>query len=220
MNEESTREDRDLPLRTELLQLAGALGANDQALAGEAISSLGPESDDLVFEVLVTGLFVVGFPRVLSVAEQWATQRTAPAPEQARPMAEPGTAEQVTQQGWQRLQEVYGSQSQRLVDRLEHIHPDLRDLVVRLGYGEMMARPGMTLQQRELAMIAMLSTLGAPRQLYSHLRGGIGAGLSEADLASAIGVACNGDPGLIREALGVLGAVVARRREAPASGGE
>ena len=49
-------------------------------------------------------------------------------------------------------------------------------------FGEVWARPGLSLRDRELITVSVIATLGRERQLRLHLRGALNAGLSRDEL--------------------------------------
>ena len=58
--------------------------------------------------------------------------------------------------------------------------------MVAEGYGKELGRPGLDLVDRELCIVAMLAVQDLPRQLYSHLRGALNAGATEADVEGVL----------------------------------
>lgn len=108
-------------------------------------------------------------------------------------------------------QVVYGGQYGRLRENVRALHPDMERWMVVEGYGKVLGRPGLDLATRELCIVALLAVLGAPRQLYAHLRGALNAGASreEVDLALREGSAFQDEVGR-REAGRVWEQVLAR----------
>lgn len=70
---------------------------------------------------------------------------------------------------------------------LDAIAPDMVDYVVAFGYGDIMARPGLALPERQVATIAALTALGnAEPQLAFHIGGGLNAGLTPQEVVETI----------------------------------
>jgi len=70
---------------------------------------------------------------------------------------------------------------------LDSIAPDMVEYVVAFGYGDIMARPGLDLPERQVATIAALAALGnAEPQLAFHIGGGLNAGLSPQEVVETI----------------------------------
>lgn len=91
------------------------------------------------------------------------------------------------ERGWERLKEVDGTAGERVIASLADICPDLGRYIVEFGFGDVYARPGLTLQQREIATIAALTALGtAPGQLKVHIAAGLHVGLSREEILETI----------------------------------
>lgn len=70
---------------------------------------------------------------------------------------------------------------------LDDIAPDMVEMVVAFGYGDIHARPGLAAQDRQVATIAALAALGnAEPQLYFHIDGGLTAGLSPQEIVETL----------------------------------
>lgn len=188
-----------------LVVVAGALGAREGVTLEGAFRQAAREKlDREVEEVMITALFVLGFPATLDAWELWASIRQSET--STRGGVGPGAASTnhtsglfsqapesgseppptILERGIQTFRDVYGAQAEPLRGRLRALNPDLEDLILRVGYGEMMGRPGLPLSIRETCLVAMLTSTGAWRQLYSHLRGGFRCGVSSTDLQSAL----------------------------------
>jgi 4-carboxymuconolactone decarboxylase len=63
--------------------------------------------------------------------------------------------------------------------------------MIEEGYGKVLGRPGFSLVDRELNIVALLVVLGVPRQLYSHLRGALNAGAAPALVSEALDLSAN-----------------------------
>lgn len=59
---------------------------------------------------------------------------------------------------------------------------DLQQLVTAFGWGEIWGRPGLTLRERSLLNLAMLTALNRPHELRTHVRGAINNGVTEAEM--------------------------------------
>lgn len=73
---------------------------------------------------------------------------------------------------------IYGDVGVRLQERARELSPELARWMVVEGYGKVLARPGLDLATRELAIIAVLAVKRRPRQLHSHLRGALRIGVA------------------------------------------
>ncbi len=70
---------------------------------------------------------------------------------------------------------------------LDGVAPDMVALVVGFGYGDVYARPGLGLADRQVATVAALAALGnAEPQLRFHIGGGLNAGLAPAEVVETL----------------------------------
>ncbi|HEX7650868.1 MAG TPA: carboxymuconolactone decarboxylase family protein [Noviherbaspirillum sp.] len=91
------------------------------------------------------------------------------------------------EKGWERLKEVDGAAGERVVESLADICPDLGRYIVEFGFGDVYSRPGLSLQQRELATVAALTALGnATPQLKVHIAAALNVGLSQEEIVETI----------------------------------
>lgn len=74
-----------------------------------------------------------------------------------------------------------------MVESLAEICPDLGNYIVEFGFGDVYSRPGLNLQQRELATVAALTALGnATPQLKVHIAAALNVGLSREEIIETI----------------------------------
>lgn len=91
------------------------------------------------------------------------------------------------EKGLQRLKEVDDIAGEKVIDSLADISPDLGRHIIEFGFGEIYSRPGLTLQQRELATVAALTAMGtAQPQLKVHLAAALNVGLSRLEITETI----------------------------------
>jgi 4-carboxymuconolactone decarboxylase len=91
------------------------------------------------------------------------------------------------EKGLKRLKEVDGVAGDRVLEALADICPDLGRYIVEFGFGDIYSRPGLTLQQRELATVAALTALGtAEPQLKVHIAAALNVGLSRTEIVETI----------------------------------
>jgi 4-carboxymuconolactone decarboxylase len=91
------------------------------------------------------------------------------------------------ERGLQRLKEVDDIAGEKVIDSLSDISPDLGRYVIEFGFGEIYSRPGLSLQQRELATVAALTAMGtAQPQLKVHLAAALNVGLSRLEITETI----------------------------------
>ncbi len=91
------------------------------------------------------------------------------------------------ERGVQRLKEVDDIAGENVITSLADISPDLGRYIIEFGFGDIYSRPGLSLQQRELATIAALTAMGtAQAQLKVHLHAGLNVGLSRTEITETI----------------------------------
>lgn len=96
-------------------------------------------------------------------------------------------AQQRFDRGWEKLREVDGSAGEKVVAALADICPDLGRYIVEFGFGDVYSRPGLSLQQRELATVAALTALGnASPQLKVHIAAALHVGLTRQEIIETI----------------------------------
>lgn len=87
------------------------------------------------------------------------------------------------EQGLEKLKEVDGSEGLEVVDNLG----DLGKYIVEFAFGDIYSREGLTLREREIATIAMLTCMGGREpQLKVHLYAGLNVGLTKEEIEEII----------------------------------
>lgn len=175
----------DDPTRA-LIALAAAIAVGHGAAIEEhgrtCLAEGAPET--WVDELLLQSTLMVGWPRSLAAAAIW---RRIAGP--ARPVEDGtdyGRAAEWRARGDAVCRVVYGSNYERLRANIQALHPALDAWMVTEGYGRTLGRPGLDLARRELAVVAQVAVQGAERQLHSHLKGALNAGVTAEALAEAL----------------------------------
>lgn len=87
------------------------------------------------------------------------------------------------ERGLKKLYEVDGSDGMAVVEKLG----DLGTYITEFAFGDIYSRDGLTLREREIATIAMLTCLGGREpQLNVHLHAGLNVGLTKEELEEII----------------------------------
>ena len=173
-----------------LVRLAAAVAQGGDARLERAIAEvLAAKLEPLmVDEAILMANVAVGFPRTLIAMRAW--RKASPQPTADSPQPSPGADyrrhEEWTRQGQETCKVVYGSNYERLRETVRQLHPDLDGWMITEGYGRTLSRPGLTLRQRELLMVAMCAVLDVPHQLHSHLKGALHAGATAAEVGEAL----------------------------------
>jgi len=91
------------------------------------------------------------------------------------------------ERGQRLLAEIDGAAGQAVIDSLAGIAPDFARLLFEFPFGDVYARPGLGLREREIATIAALAAMGnAPKQLGVHIAAGLNVGLSRAEITEVL----------------------------------
>lgn len=165
------------------LAAAGA-SADDPALDA-ALARAETEADaGHVEEVILQSYLFLGYPATLNAFARWREMS-------GRAPPDPSGADWAgwVARGKEVCRTVYGGQYEGLRANVRRLHPDMEQWMVAEGYGKVLGRPGPDLPTRELCIVAVLAVARAPTQLYSHLRGALNAGATEAAVAEALDIA-------------------------------
>jgi 4-carboxymuconolactone decarboxylase len=66
---------------------------------------------------------------------------------------------------------IYGNKFDKLLANVEEFSPELAKWLIMEGYGKVLSRKGLSLKERELCIVAILSSMKFESQLYSHING-------------------------------------------------
>ena len=80
------------------------------------------------------------------------------------------------------IERVLGSKADPIKAMLENVHPDLARYVQDFAYGEVYARPGLGLIERELLAVTCLTLLNLKPQLKTHVYGALNVGVTRLQL--------------------------------------
>lgn len=82
--------------------------------------------------------------------------------------------------GMQNLKKIGGAAGVKVIESLNDIAPDLGRYIVEFAFGQIYARPGLSLQERELLTLASLLTSGGcEAQLRVHIRAALHVGVKK-----------------------------------------
>ena len=144
------------------------------------------------YEIVLQSYLFLGFPRMLIAAQLL---------DQALPRAdEPGTdtdlldpttildAEVRTwrENGLRLCQRVYGDAFEPLRDKVRPMAPEVFDWMITEGYGKVLSRPNLSLNDRELSIVGFLMMENRPQQLHSHMRGAVNVGVPVEQLTDVV----------------------------------
>jgi len=75
------------------------------------------------------------------------------------------------ERGTKNCKKIYGRKFDKLISNVKSFSPELADWLLLEGYGKVMGRKGLSLKQRELNNVSVLTALKFEDQLYSHING-------------------------------------------------
>ena len=91
------------------------------------------------------------------------------------------------QRGLAALDTITGGGAAKLVESLKDLAPELSDWIIDFAYGDVVSRPQLPLQTRELVTVGALTALGnAQPQLKAHIRGALNAGCTPREVLEVI----------------------------------
>lgn len=129
-----------------------------------------------LYEIVLQSYLFLGFPRMLNAAETLHAVWPETAEGKRARQVETTDPEAWMKRGDRLCREVYADLYQPLKRKVESFAPDIFYWMVLEGYGKVLSRPGLTMAERELSIIAFLIIDHRPRQLHSHLRGALNCG--------------------------------------------
>lgn len=89
--------------------------------------------------------------------------------------------------GSELLDQIHAGGGAKLVDALSDIAPDLARYIIEFGFGDVYARPGLSLRDRQIATVAALAALGtAHAQLVAHIEGALAVGVTRQEIVEVI----------------------------------
>lgn len=107
-------------------------------------------------------------------------------PQKKRLIKRPESQRLLQARGTRALRRIYGTALDRLMMNLESLHTIVPGVITRDVYGKITSRPGLSLREREIVNVVVLSIQGLDQQLYSHLRGALRVGVEAKTLCDVI----------------------------------
>lgn len=186
-------------VRDAMLRACVAAGTGNMPLLDRALTVMhDAASARIMYEALLQCYLFGGFPAALDALAPWYEQASARSLIERAPEAQPFDVPTFEQRGEALCRTIYGSVYDRMMQRLDHVSPDLRSWMIVEGYGKTLSREGLSVVDRELCNVAILAALGRRAQCYSHVRGALRVGATAADLHDVVAVvteSCGGTQG-------------------------
>ncbi|WP_060204502.1 carboxymuconolactone decarboxylase family protein [Sporosarcina koreensis] len=106
------------------------------------------------------------------------------------------------------MEELFSKEVRTGMGEIKKISPDLWNMIVSFGFGDLYARKTLSLAQREIITLTTLITQGAFEQLRVHLQAALNTGLSKEEIIELI-IHCAGYVGFPKavQAMGIAGEI-------------
>ncbi|WP_370048326.1 MULTISPECIES: carboxymuconolactone decarboxylase family protein [Salipiger] len=97
------------------------------------------------------------------------------------------TTETRAERGRRLLNEIDGAAGEAVIAGLQDIAPDFAELLFEFPFGDIYARKGLSLRDREIATVAALSAMGTgPKQLGVHVHGALNVGVTREEIVEVM----------------------------------
>jgi len=93
---------------------------------------------------------------------------------------------QILSKGEKTCRKIYGSKFDKLISNINSFSPELSEWLITEGYGKVISRKVLSLKERELSIISILSCQKYESQLYSHINGAIRNKVTTGEIRSVI----------------------------------
>ena len=91
------------------------------------------------------------------------------------------------QKGWELLRQVDDAGGEAVINSLSDVAPDLGRYIMEFAFGDIYAREGLSLKEREMITLASLLTAGGCEpQLEVHINGALNTGISREKVVEAM----------------------------------
>ncbi len=90
--------------------------------------------------------------------------------------------------GLKLFRKIYNKSSNKLINKIRNMHPELSNWMIAEGYGKVLSRKYLDIKTRELLIITMLIITGWEKQLYSHYLGAMNVGVKPQEIENIFNV--------------------------------
>lgn len=85
------------------------------------------------------------------------------------------------------LKDIHGRAGEEVLENLARTAPKLSEFVIAFAFGDIYARPRLSLRERQIATVASVATLGhALPQLKAHINGALNLGIRHAEIVEIL----------------------------------
>jgi len=109
------------------------------------------------------------------------------------------------------MEELFSKEVRTGMEEIKDISPDLWNMIVSFGFGELYSRDAISLHHREYITLTTLITQGAFDQFKVHLQAALNIGVSKEEIIEII-IQCVGYVGFPKavQAMGIAGEIFAK----------
>ncbi len=129
------------------------------------------------YEAFLELYLFAGFPAAIAAMERL-HQKLVEKQLSFVPWTEPYDVATFVHRGEQLCRQIYTSVYAKMRQRMQQLSPQLDEWMIIEGYGKVLSRPGLSVPERELVAVAILTVLDWAPQQYAHLRGALNVGVS------------------------------------------
>ena len=116
--------------------------------------------------------------------------------------------------GLDAMESLFSQDVRNGMEGIKNISPDLWEMIVSFGFGDLYSRKTLSYAQREIITLTTLITQGAFDQLRVHLQAALNVGLTKEEIMEII-IHCAGYVGFPKavHAMGIAGEIFKRTEE-------
>lgn len=127
-----------------------------------------------IYETLLQTYLFAGFPSALNSLKIF--NEIFPLPKKKNKIL---SYNELIVRGEKTCKKIYGNKFEKLINNVNSFSPELAGWLIIEGYGKVLSRRRLSLKERELSIIAVLTVLKFDDQLFSHINGAFRLGVKE-----------------------------------------
>lgn len=133
-----------------------------------------------VYEALLQSYLFAGFPTALISLRIFSEYFSY------KPRSETYNVKFFSARGIKNCKKVYGSKYEKLISNVNSFSPDLGEWLILEGYGKTLGRNKISLKERELCIISILTVMKFEDQLISHINGAFNCGNTKTEIHTTL----------------------------------
>ena len=154
-----------------LYSAATAVGDQSSLDATVAIARRHAVTHDQLYEIVLQSYLFLGFPRMLIAAEHLSRHFPTANPKSSLHKISDQESQTWFTRGRELCRQVYSDNFPALRRKVESYAPEVFRWMVIEGYGKVLSRPGLSIVDREMAIITSLMIDNREKQLFAHIKG-------------------------------------------------